>query len=99
MVAHLPSTGDLGSDLTELCTAFKAFQKLELLDLRGNMANSEYCGIAAYVVTLCISQCHSVSVADNNLSVRAATQLARVLPIKCRLRVVKCKWCSEVVWV
>ena len=42
MVAHLPLTGDLGSDLTELCSAFKAFQKLEFVDLRGNMANSEY---------------------------------------------------------
>ena len=41
MVAHLPLTGELGSDLAELCSAFKAFQKLELLDLRGNVANSE----------------------------------------------------------
>ena len=60
MIAHLPLTGELDSDLTELCNAFKAFQKLTLLDLRGNMANSEYCLTINPTVKLCTSQCHSV---------------------------------------
>ena len=99
MVAHSPLTGELGSDLTEVCSVFKTFRKLRLLDLRGNMATSEYCSIINPTVTLCINQCHSVSVADNGLGVSAATHLDRVLPDNCRLRVIKCKQCSGAVLV
>ena len=80
MVAHLPLTGELGSDLTELCKAIKAFQKLRLLDLRGNVTNSEKYAIVTPVVTLHQPMSFRVSVADNGLGGRAATQLARVLP-------------------
>ena len=96
MVAHLPLTGELGWDLAELCSAFNAFRKLELLDLRGNMANS---GSGEVSSPLHKPISLFVPVADNGLGVRAATQLARVLPDNCRLRVIKCKWYSGVVLV
>ena len=91
MVAQLPLTGDLGSNLTELYSAFKAFQKLKLLDLRGDIANSEYCDNKSNGKSLHKPMSLCVPVADNGLGVRAATHLARVLPDNCRLRVIKCK--------
>ena len=35
-------TGDLGLRVTELCNAFKVFQKLDLLDLRGQMLHGVF---------------------------------------------------------
>ena len=96
MVVHLLLTGELGSDLNELCSAFNAFQKLELLDLRGNVANSEKYAIVTPVVTLRQPISFCVSVADNRLGCHAATQLTCVLPDNCRLRVITCKWYWEV---
>ena len=61
-----------------------------------NCENNDIRSFSGYALHKPMSLC--VFVTDNGLGVRAATQLARVLPDNCRLRVITCKWCSEVVW-